>query len=272
MESVYREKLDELLSTARKISDYTDSDAFQPNNYIIKKFDRRDFSGLAEYDSKSDKILINKDVFDSFGGKLTIYENGGKEKSYGVTIENLRKLTFDDVVNDDFLINQVIMHEEAHRQRSKIKQVDDVYAVPKRKHDKLWLYFMLSFNAKLPDTTFEVEPRGRRAGEHAWGGYADYNTAIMKTAEELKGETNEAKEYEYYDVVILNEKTATSARGREFVKNVKIAYKDNDLRDIPLLLVDERGGLRVLVNNKEYRARVKLSRDGKDAKVEYNLV
>ncbi len=73
-------------------------------------------------------------------------------------------------------------------------------------------------------------------------------------------------------MVILNEKTAMSARSREFVKNVKTAYKDNDLRDIPLLLVDERGRLRVLVNNKEYRARVKLSKDGKDAKVEYNLV
>ena len=81
-------------------------------------------------------------------------------------------------------------------------------------------------------------------GVHVWGGYANYNTAIMKTAEELKGETNEAKEYEYYDVVILNEKTATSARGREFVKNVKLADKDNDLRDIPLLLVDERGGVK----------------------------
>lgn len=228
----YKAKLKELLNEIKEELKLNSEEYFNIQNYAIIRM----YNKIGET-TEDNKIILNKDVFDSYGQKLKLHAKTNRKE--------IKEL--DDLVDDEYIKN-LIKHEEAHRVERQLNYMTENRFPTNYAHNLGWAYLMITFNASFPDLIVKEENESEIEIK-----YKDIDKETLTSP--------------YRRIIFLYE--SDSEKFNELIKKIKVDKCDNKEG---FIAVNKQNQIILLFKDKNYLVKASLNLNKKQILFHYKLI
>ncbi len=239
-----RRLLENVLSDAAEETNFSYNDAFSPRNYEIRELKYSE--GMAEYNVKRDKIIIKKDIFNSFNKKLVL--NVIRPAGDLNDKDDILTLKLGENVDVSFIKNHIIKHEEAHRQVRFLRIKYSGLIPETRYHSELFFYVLMQLNGYVPDVYIKEDEGSYHTS------YGDFK--------------NSNNENNFRNAFLINKKSSSYINNKDIAAKIEKYYAEERTGKI-LAIIEENGDMKAISNGKLYSIKFDLDFNSNSCKIDY---